>query len=388
MSACRCRRPRGGAGQGRCLARRHAGQAAGERHPERPCRTRCRTAGRRLAARQPDRNSGRPRRLRRNEPVAAGAGRTVGRGGWLALVAPPWLPHAPAWAAAGLALERLVVVQGRPAGRLVLRTVAGLRRFCRRAGLAGSRHRCAKPCAGCRWRQKGGRFCLFVAADWRKRRRLRRRRCACFWRPASEACRCVFSSGAADRRRRCSICPIPRPGRLPRAVAGPALSLLPLEALPLRQSPSAVVSRGRVLVCDRGGGEAGVCAGQKLSTALGLQPGLAVFERDAGRERQALESLACWAGRFTPTISLAPPAGCCSKSAACLRLFGGAEAIVEAVLAGCAGQGYSVRWAARRRRSAHAGWRRPQPHRSSPKRPAMQAALAALPAPCPAGRAR
>lgn len=32
-------------------------------------------------------------------------------GGWLALVAPPWLPHAPAWAAAGVALERLVVVR-------------------------------------------------------------------------------------------------------------------------------------------------------------------------------------------------------------------------------------------------------------------------------------
>jgi cell division inhibitor SulA/protein ImuA len=31
-------------------------------------------------------------------------------GGWLALVAPPWRPHAPAWAAAGLLPERLVVV--------------------------------------------------------------------------------------------------------------------------------------------------------------------------------------------------------------------------------------------------------------------------------------
>lgn len=31
--------------------------------------------------------------------------------GWIALVAPPWQPHAPAWAAAGLALERLVVVR-------------------------------------------------------------------------------------------------------------------------------------------------------------------------------------------------------------------------------------------------------------------------------------
>lgn len=32
-------------------------------------------------------------------------------GGWLALVAPPCLPHAPAWAAAGIALERLLIVR-------------------------------------------------------------------------------------------------------------------------------------------------------------------------------------------------------------------------------------------------------------------------------------
>lgn len=32
-------------------------------------------------------------------------------GGRLALVAPPWLPHAPAWAAAGVAPERLLVIR-------------------------------------------------------------------------------------------------------------------------------------------------------------------------------------------------------------------------------------------------------------------------------------
>ncbi len=36
--------------------------------------------------------------------------RLAGEGGRLALVAPPWLPHAPAWAAAGVAPERLLVV--------------------------------------------------------------------------------------------------------------------------------------------------------------------------------------------------------------------------------------------------------------------------------------
>jgi len=122
--------------------------------------------------------------------------------------------------------------------------------------------------------------------------------------------------------------------------------LLPLEALPLRRSPSAVVARGRVWACDRAAAAAGVGAGHKLSTALGLQPGLAVFERDAALERRTLESLACWAGRFTPTVSLAPPAGLLLEIGGCLRLFGGAPAIVDAVLAGCAEQAYSVAWAA------------------------------------------
>ena len=155
--------------------------------------------------------------------------------------------------------------------------------------------------------------------------------------------------------------------------------LLALEALPLRQSPSAVVSRGRVLVCDRLAAEAGVSAGQKLSTALGLQPGLAIFERDAAREGRALESLACWAGRFTPTLSLSPPAGLLLEIGSCLRLFGGVEVIVEVVLGGCAGQSYSANWAvaptplgARWLAQAAAG-------EIQQEAPAMQAELAALP---------
>ena len=121
---------------------------------------------------------------------------------------------------------------------------------------------------------------------------------------------------------------------------------MPIEAWPLRQSPSAVVAGGRVLVADEQASAAGVRAGQKMSTALGLLPGLAILERDAGRERQALDNLACWAGRFTPTLSLHPPATLLLEIGGCLRLFGGASAIIEAVLAGCAEQSYSVHWAA------------------------------------------
>lgn len=121
--------------------------------------------------------------------------------------------------------------------------------------------------------------------------------------------------------------------------------LLPLEALAQSRSPSAVVARGRIVVCDAEAGAAGVLPGQKLSTALGLQPGLAVGERDAARETQALKALACWAGRYTPTVSLRPPDALLLEIGGCLRLFGGGQAIVDGVLAGCAGQAYSVGWA-------------------------------------------
>lgn len=121
--------------------------------------------------------------------------------------------------------------------------------------------------------------------------------------------------------------------------------MLALEALPLRQSPSALVYRGRVLLCDTQATDAGVKSGQKLSTALGLQPGLTVFEWDKVRELETLSSLACWAGCFTPTVSLLLPSTLLLEISGCLRLFGGAESIVQAALAGCLSQSYSSCWA-------------------------------------------
>ena len=159
--------------------------------------------------------------------------------------------------------------------------------------------------------------------------------------------------------------------------------LLPLEALPLRQSPSAVVARGRVQVGDAEAVAAGVCAGQKLSTALGLQPGLSVFERCAAREQQALESLACWAGRFTPTISLVSPDTLLLEIGGCLRLFGGAESIITAVLAGCTEQSYSTRWSVAPT-PLGAGWlARMGSSEIHAEQAAMQTALAALPCTIP-----
>jgi protein ImuB len=126
--------------------------------------------------------------------------------------------------------------------------------------------------------------------------------------------------------------------------------LLTLEALPLRQSSEAsfacaVAARGRILQADPAASAAGILPGQKLSTALGLLPGLRIFEREPAREVKALADLACWAGRFTPTLSLVPPAGLLLEIGGCRRLFGGVAAIVESVLDGCRAQGWRADWA-------------------------------------------
>ena len=145
------------------------------------------------------------------------------QGGWLALVAPPWLPHAPAWAATGIALERLVVVQ---AGRQAAWC-------CEQLLLSGG------FAAVLAWPEAG--------IDARALRRLQvaaegRPALACLWRPAaavgmpsSAPLRLALTPAGAGlsvrilkRRGRPAARPlllkIPRPGRLSSALARTSFS--------------------------------------------------------------------------------------------------------------------------------------------------------------------
>jgi cell division inhibitor SulA/protein ImuA len=146
-------------------------------------------------------------------------------GGWLALVAPPWLPYAPAWALAGVNLERLVVVRaGKDAAWCCEQLLAS-------GGFAGV---LAWPAAG---------------IDARALRRLQiavegRSSFACVWRslavataPSPAPLRIALAPGERDlqvrilkRRGRSEARPLhltlPRPGRLPRALAGPVFSIV------------------------------------------------------------------------------------------------------------------------------------------------------------------
>ncbi|MDY0012254.1 MAG: DNA polymerase Y family protein [Rhodocyclaceae bacterium] len=108
--------------------------------------------------------------------------------------------------------------------------------------------------------------------------------------------------------------------------------------------PLAVATQhGRVVALDEAAAAAGVRPGMRLASALGLAPGLAHRERDPARETAALARLACWAGQFTPQVSLAPPDELLLEIGGCLRLFGGGPALLARIQASCAQQGHTHR---------------------------------------------
>jgi len=145
--------------------------------------------------------------------------------GWLALVAPPWLPHAPAWQAAGLDLERLVVVEaGREAAWCCEQLLLS-------GGFAG-----VLAWLGAEVNARTLRR-LQVAAEGQPT-------LACLWRPVATAAtpspaslRVALEAGEGGlqvrvlkRRGRPAARPlllkVPRPGRLSRALVRSSLSLL------------------------------------------------------------------------------------------------------------------------------------------------------------------
>ena len=85
--------------------------------------------------------------------------------------------------------------------------------------------------------------------------------------------------------------------------------LLPPESLSCPLSPSALVARGRILMADPAGQEAGIHGGMRLASALGCLPQLQVLERRPEQETLTLERLALWAGNWTPLVALRPSQG-------------------------------------------------------------------------------
>jgi protein ImuB len=101
-------------------------------------------------------------------------------------------------------------------------------------------------------------------------------------------------------------------------------------------------SHSRVLSANAPAARAGVYTGLALSAAHALVAGLYVYHRDEEAERAALERLATLAIAYTPVVSLAPPRTVLLEIEGSLRLFGGAERLLQRIHAQVRRLGYTA----------------------------------------------
>ncbi len=79
-----------------------------------------------------------------------------------------------------------------------------------------------------------------------------------------------------------------------------------------------------------------------LADAGALCPALVTREAEPALDARLLDRIAAWADRFTPFVALDRPSGIFLDVTGAAHLFGGEEAMLEAVKAGPAAQGFSV----------------------------------------------
>ena len=122
--------------------------------------------------------------------------------------------------------------------------------------------------------------------------------------------------------------------------------------------PLAVVEKqgGRtwIIACNDAAEACGVRVGMVASAAQALADGLVVRRRDPDAERAALDGLAVWAGRFTPSVSLAPPDGLLLEIGTCLSLHRGLANLLKQARIGVGEMGYAATMACAP--TAHGAW--------------------------------
>src|SRR5215831_14912073 len=84
----------------------------------------------------------------------------------------------------------------------------------------------------------------------------------------------------------------------------------------------------------------GIAPGLSVAAALALDQAIAIHLRDERAESHALRSIALWAGQWTSTISIAPPASLLLEVAGGLEYFGGLEKLLDRIDAGLVAIGF------------------------------------------------
>ncbi len=100
--------------------------------------------------------------------------------------------------------------------------------------------------------------------------------------------------------------------------------------------------RPLVYACNVAAHGLGVRPGMTVAAAQALAGSLPIRPRDSHAEARCVKTLAGWAGQFTPSVSLVGQRGLLLEVSGSLRLFGGLEAIVQALQTGIGALGYSA----------------------------------------------
>ena len=149
-------------------------------------------------------------------------------GGWLALVDPPWAVHAPAWAAAGIVLERVVLVRAQPNAAWATEQLLVSGGFAAVLAWSGAQVKNTFDVKVLRRLQLAVEGKEVFAVVWRST--------ACAAQASPAPLRIALDAVGEDelqlrilKRRGCPAgrpLRLQQPGRNPRALAGPALSLI------------------------------------------------------------------------------------------------------------------------------------------------------------------
>jgi len=104
-----------------------------------------------------------------------------------------------------------------------------------------------------------------------------------------------------------------------------------------------VKSALRVTAMNAAAARLGLKAGMALADARAMHPRLVVADADPPADRQLLEAIAEWCGRYTPLVGLQPPDGLILDISGCAHLFGGEVALQRDLVGRLQAQGFAAR---------------------------------------------
>jgi len=110
------------------------------------------------------------------------------------------------------------------------------------------------------------------------------------------------------------------------------------------ETPAVVASashRPDVVAVNDAARKRGIVPGLSIAAALALDPAIAIHLRDERAESHALKGIALWAGQWTSTISVEPPACVLLEISGGLTYFGGLENLLGRIDAGLATLGFT-----------------------------------------------